>query len=252
MKKKYLLCIVVVLLIGLVVSSCASSKIKTNIEKIISLNIYGDKELKKNENGMATSEGVIIVYTGEIGRYGFDEKTGDIVFIERNQPLRSKKANKNESELVGIADKYLEKINADFYKKDYKKTLVKGKNSLKVKYQRVDKEKLLPDLCTIHLFKTGEFIRYNYDKVAADEVDVEYKITREEAIEFAKKELFKKFKIDEKTFFEKSGEVSARKAKFKGNNVWIVDLGYTDEYDKGGSYFIDSNELKLIEFMQYK
>ncbi len=257
MKRKMITFIVMALVITCFSVSCSisssSEAIKPDLEKVLSLNLLGDKELKEEKSLNEKEAERYRIYYGENGRYIFDSKSGELKIIVRRKPLANKGVEKTKDELVRISDKLLKKINEKFYKKDLEKKVSTGDKTILVTYREKKNDVLQPNACRIKLLKSGDFSSYSHVKIDTYEEDnSKYTVTEKEAIELAKKDLFKRFKIDEKSFNQKEGEVLARKVNHKGKNVWQIDLSYTDGYDKGGAYFIDNGELKIIKFEKYK
>ncbi len=230
----------------------AQDVLKKSVQRVISLNILGDKEIK--ENASYKSEHNDVMYSGKNGDYIFDATSGTLKMIVRKEPVENAGDEKTIDELSVIADSLLEKINKEFSENDLELEKMDLVDSVRIIYKERKNDILQPNRCVIELERTGELITYSYvsiDKYKED--NSEYKVTHKDAVALAKKDFLKRFSLDQKSFEKKQGEIiEVDKVNHKGKNAWKISIAYVDGCDKGGTYFIDGSELNIIEFISYK
>ncbi len=246
--------IIFLLLIAIAVSSCTSTDVKksddVNVKRILKLKVLEDNNVKlsdkKGENKL--------FYEGDKFKYVISKDRDEISSIYRKgKPDIKEKDAKTVAELMLISYEYLIKINEEFSKMNLEKEIVQREPYTKIKYQRKSDEVLKPNYVYIELDDFGNFISYIRSRTDSDVKDSgKYVVTKEEVIDFAKKSLFDKYKIEQKYFEENEGAISLSKYKLHGRNAWKVDISFTDDYVKGGTYYIDCEELKVLKFSEYK
>ncbi len=245
---------VIVILLSLVVifTSCSSNYSKNSIdekiEKLINLNLIKDEDIKRLKD--FDDE---IIYEGKNYHYSFYDDTKEVktIYVKNLDSLKPD-VEKSTEQLFDLSDKYLAKINDEFPKEQSQKKAVKSDYTIRIEYQERLNDILQPSYVVIELDKYGNLISYqrnrnNYVKSSSD-----YLVSKDQALEFAKKDFFSKYNMDQTFFEQHSGEISIEKFNYEGRNTWKIDLEFEDDYIKGGSYFVDSEDLIILKFEEFK
>lgn len=227
------------------------------------LELLGDKELKEDKEAESDDSNNYVYYEGEKGYYMFNKNSAKLISITRKDDIKPEELGnqKSKEELLKIADDALAKIDSEFTKKDIIKTVEDSREeegdavqtSFIVMYKEKSENDSNSNKRTIELDSSGNFLSYTEDSFVIDGLDdTKVKITDKQAIDIAKKDLFKHFEIDQKYFEEKNGTSQAQIVSLDGKNVWFVNLEYEDGTIRGGDYYIDLNSPNIIKSEQFK